>query len=287
MSIVIATAIGNVTLKENYDNYRKGIDAQRGPWVSKTYWIQDGWQYTDAVANAMMGAVGATGTTTLRVPPHQCPESPNLFATSVEIIGDAVNPTMDSGRPQFHSALIQVQYTLPTWNPLPVPATVDVPQADGSSAYTYCTTSLRISSEAVQAPWGAYKYSSDGLAIKTPYTIDVAVADFVISRPYVVRLDLPLLLGKVQRLNDRTFFGQPRGQIKYVGADTRTTFSSDGTKTITLDLQFKWRERDWNQIPRPDSSAWDKVKDGGGVYRYVYTNMDKLMIDGDVDADIP
>lgn len=273
MPITIATAAGAVTLKESPDGYDKGSD--RGePYVVKEYHLDD-YSQANAVVNAMMGTVSLSGTDVLRVPPHVCPESPNLACLNVRVIGWGERIT--NGEPGFEKAVLQCRYGVSPWVPTasldPSGLTVFPNSDNPSQPYTYALCDIDIGSETVRLPTAAYKYATAPqykLNLQVNYEVSVATLTFV--RKFMPYLDLSTLLSKVRRLNDTTTFGISRGKLQYIGAQTRTELISDGTRAKELALRFKWRENDWNKVLRDDDASWDFAVTDGGANFYSYDN---------------
>jgi hypothetical protein len=58
-----------------------------------------------------------------------------------------------------------------------------------------------------------------------------------------------LLAPFVGKINTSTFWGQPRGTIKFDDFDTDLEPDADGNLTQRLEMRFKWRPFDWNKRP--------------------------------------
>ena len=273
MPITIATSSGAVTLKESHEGYEKGSD--RGePFVIKEYHLDD-WAKADAVVNAMMGTVSLSGTDVLRVPPHFCPESPNLACLSARAIG--WGERTGGGGVDFEKGVIQCRYGVSPWLPtasLDPTGAIVFPNSDNpSQPYTYALCDIDIGSETVRLPTAAYKYATAPqypLNLQVNYEVSVATLTFV--RKFMPYLDLSTLLSKVRKLNDTTTFGISQGKLQYIGAQTRTELVSDGSRSKELALRFKWRENDWNKVLRDDDASWDFIVTDGGAKMYGYDN---------------
>lgn len=282
MPITIPTTSGAVTLVESPDGYEKGMD--RGePYVVKQYHLDD-WSKADAVVNAMTGTIqltGGSGGDVLRVPPHVCPESPNLACTSIRVVG--WGEQLSGAEPEYEKAVLEVRYGVSSWVPT---ATLDpdglivFPNSEtGGQPYTYALCDIQIGSETVRLPTAAYKYQTapqHKLNLQVNYEVSVATLTF--TRKFMPYLDLGTLLDKVRRLNDTTTFGIGRGKLQYVGASTRTEFISDGKRSKELALTFRWRENDWNKVLRDDDASWDFAVTDGGANMYSYENFNTSLL---------
>lgn len=278
--ISLPTEIGPVSLKECWDGLRKGVGPS-GPYVEKTYLLED-WGSTNAAINALRGTISLSGTSTLAVPPHSCPESPNLYCVDAYAEPQCEIDAKDGGRPRFKQALIRCRYGTVPYNSLPSMdpnGNNSFPNDDNpNTAFTYALCRMRIGSEVIRVPQSVFKFAS-----APTYTwegssgVTIGVADLVFTRKFVPKLPVALILSYINKLNDRTMFGQPTGTIQFRGADTEEEYSSDGSKCQQLTLTFKWREYDHNRQLRPDSRVFDVVKDSSNLTPYEYTDLRPLL----------
>lgn len=278
--ISLPTEIGSVSLKETFDGYRKGVSPS-GPFVEKCYLLED-WGSSNAVVNALRGTISLSGGSTLAVPPHSCPESPNLYCVDAWVEPQCEIDAKDGGRPKFRHALIRTRYGTVPYNALPSMdpnGANSFPNSESpNTAYSYALCRMRFSSEVIRPPASTFKFAS-----APTYTwegtgaITVGVADLVFTRKFVPKLPVALILSYINKLNDRTMFGQPMGTIQFRGADTEEEYSSDGSKCQQLSLTFKWREYDHNRQLRPDSRVFDIVKDSSNLTPYEYADLRPLL----------
>jgi hypothetical protein len=277
--ISLPTEIGSVSLKETWDGFKKGVGPS-GPYVEKTYLLED-WGSSNAVINALRGTINLSGGSTLAVPPHACPESPNLYCVDAYADPQCEIDAKDGGRPRFLHALIRCRYGTVPYNALP---SMDPNGANSfpndsnpNTAYTYALCRMKLSSEIIRIPGSLMKFRQ---APHHPYeggAMSIGVADLVFTRKFVPRLPVALILSKINGLNDATLFGQPRGTIMFRGADTEEEYSSDGTKAQQLALNFKWREYDFNKQLRPDERSFDIVEDVNGDPPFTYRDLTPLL----------
>lgn len=278
--ISLSTEVGTVDLKELWDGYREGV-SQQGPWIEKSYVVED-YSKRQAVINALRGTISLSGGSTLSVPPHACPESPNIYCTDAYSEPQGEVCGYDGGRPVFAHAIIRARYGVVPYNPV---ATIDpngnnsFPNDDNpNQPFTYALCRMRISSEIVRIPGSAYTFhTAPNKPVDSPVGISVGVADLVFTRRFVPTLPMELILSKINGINNAVMFGQPIGTIMFRGADTEEDWSSDGKKTTNLVLYFKWREHDWNKQHRPDEASWDKIKDSFGNNPYTYRDLKPLL----------
>lgn len=278
--ITIATELGSVALKEMWDNYREGVGPQ-GPYVDKSYLLED-YSKRQAVLNAMRGVITLSGSSTLSVPPHECPDSTNLHCVDAWSEPQGEIDDKAGGRPRFNQAIIRARYGVIPYTPL---ATLDPNGANSfpndvspNQPYTYALCRMRVSSEIVRVPGSAYTFASaPNLPVDTAVGISVGVADLVFTRKFVPKLPMELILSKINGINSNTMFGQPVGTIMFRGADTEEEYTSNGGKTQQLVLYFKWREHDWNRQHRPDENSWDKIEDSTGSNPYTYRDLRPLL----------
>lgn len=281
--ITLSTEVGTVDLKEMWDGYREGV-SQQGPWIEKSYVVED-YSKRQAVINALRGTISLSGGSTLSVPPHACPESPNIYCVDAYSEPQGEICGYDGGRPVFAQAVIRARYGVIPYNPV---ATID-PNGNNSfpnddspgQPFTYALCRMRIGSEVIRVPGSLYQFDT---APNLPWgdtiggAVTIGVADLVFTRRFVPTLPMTLILGLINKVNDSPLFGQPMGTIQFRGADTEEDWSSDGKKTTNLVLMFKWREYDHNRHLRPDPPRiFDLVKDTSGNTPYEYANLKPLL----------
>lgn len=278
--ITLSTELGSVTLKEMWDGYREGVGPQ-GPYVDKAYLLED-YSKRQAVINAMRGVITLSGSSTLAVPPHECPDSTNLHCVDAWSEPQGEIDDRGGGRPRFNQAIIRARYGVIPYTPL---ATLDPNGANSfpndaspNQPYTYALCRMRIASEIVRVPGSVFKFDT---APQHPWDtaggVSVGVADLVFTRKFVPKLPTELILSKINKLNSTTMFGQPMGTIQFRGADTEEEYTSNGGKTQQLALMFKWREYDHNRFLRPDTRLFDLVKDSSGSTPYEYADLKPLL----------
>jgi len=160
--ISLPTEIGPVSLKECWDGLRKGVGPS-GPYVEKTYLLED-WGSTNAAINALRGTISLSGTSTLAVPPHSCPESPNLYCVDAYAEPQCEIDAKDGGRPRFKQALIRCRYGTVPYNSLPSMdpnGNNSFPNDDNpNTAFTYALCRMRIGSEVIRVPQSVFKFAS-------------------------------------------------------------------------------------------------------------------------------
>ena len=276
MSVTINTTLGPVVLKECFEGYEAGIELTRGPYIQKMY-LCPSWSGSFACVNSLMG---------LGTPPtgrHQCPESPNLRCINAALVPRAEADFRNSGRPEFNMPLIKATYQVPTWEEL----VSDDPQGNQSfgneinpgQPYVFMEQSIDFDTEVVKLPGRTYGFS-DGVVNDTPVAVSVGVADFVLIRRWQTTLPYVNFTKYMNKLNTSTFLGQPRGQIKFRKGRTRRVFSDDGTRTQEVELHFKWREADHNNVIRPDNGLFDTLFVGAniaGATPYKYADLTVLL----------
>lgn len=277
MPITIDTAVGPVRLFEMWDDFKKGIDIQRGPYVEQTY-ITDRWADTDAVCNALMGSTSTSGSSTVHVPGFPCPTSKNLTCTDAYVVGEAEYDAKDGGHVQFNLPKIRVVYGIRSWEQLATDDPQGYQSFPGDGPATYAIHSMDFGVEAVKLPGSAYKFVSDPpKPCDIPIIKQVGVCRLNVELkkvPFLPTLTIMNLMGK---LNDDTFFGAPRGQVQFMGARTSKEFESDGTRVQNVSYSFRFRKASWNLFLRPDNAKWDFIKTSEGKYPYEYADLRPLI----------
>lgn len=279
MAIIVQTDLGSVLLKEQTEDYRKGI-GPRGPYIFKTYRCD--WPYGNAVANAIAGGVdisgGVAGSITFQAP-HVCPESPNLRVTGVEIAGLG-EEAPDNGVPRFQYALVLVSYGIADWDPIILPDTA-VNSFDPERPITYAVQQITFSSESITMPFGACKFqASPQLPVEERPIIRVPRAGIRVVRKFVPYLPWAKVTGLMERTNDTVLFGRPPGTILFANCQTNREYTSDGKTTQEVEYHFEWRRHEWGKFPRPDTGAFDYVI-ANGQHLYEQAALETLIYDND------
>jgi hypothetical protein len=269
MAIVLSTSLGNVTVKEAYENFDAGIDLTRGPYIRKSYLVPR-WDQAFAVVNALMGVGGAPV-------PHRCPESQNLRCLNARLVPRAEYDARDGGRPRFNLPVIEADYGLLSWEAAAQddPAGVQGFDNDGQP-FLFMEQSIDFDTEIIKLPNTAYKFQADNKPTDTPSHASIGTAKFEIVRHWQTTLPTVKVTSYLNKVNTSTFLGQARGQIKFRGARTRRSWTSDGTTTQEVGLTFLWRERSHNLFPHP-AGGWDFLVDGSGNYPYDYADLSQLL----------
>lgn len=268
MAITIDTAVGPVILKEAFDGYRAGIGTD-GPYVVKQY-LCPSWEVTFPVVNALKGFG-------LPPIPHACPESKNLRCVDAAVEPRAEVDARDGGRPRFNLPVVTATYGVLTWNALPQDDPANQQGFDDNGQpFLFMEQSISFDTEVIKLPNTAYHFPSDGTVIDTPVAHSVAVAEFVLTRKWQAAFPVVNVTNYLNTLNQSTFLGQAKGQIKFRKAQTRRSWTSDGTATQDVTYTFQWREFDHNKQHRPDASLFELIVDKNGVNPYRYTDLTQL-----------
>lgn len=285
MAITLSTSVGNVVLKEQWSDYQKAVNLTTGPYIKKTYVVTD-WSKSDAVINALLGGpvtTGFGGQISYRYA-HICPESTDLMCLGAEGIGEAAIDARDAGRPAFNFCKIRCHYGIPPYNAQPQGDpnnSFEVDDAAGNNTNNplgFAIQSVSISSEMIKIPGSAYKFSSTPtLNVDVPVAVSIGVGEFVIIRKWVPYFPFQTIVDKLNGLNKATMFGQPKGLIKFLGANTRLVPNPDGSNGQEIELRFKWREFDHNKFHRPDQRAFDLIVDVNGNSPYTYRDLTPLL----------
>jgi hypothetical protein len=267
MPVTISTKNGPVSLYPMWEDFKKGIDIQRGPYVEQSYVITS-WDETDAVINALMGSTSTAGSSTIHVPGFPCPTSPNLTCMDAYVQGEGEVNTHDGGPVRFNLPKIRATFGIRSWEQ----AASEDPQQFNSfvgnpgGPTTYAIHSMDYSHEAVKLPNSAYSFGSPpNLPADLPIVKVVGLCTLNVELKKVPYLPSITIMGLVGKVNNDLFLGAPKGQLLFLGARTSKEFESDGTRVQNVAYTFRFREQPWNFFLRPDTGEWDFVqtKTGG------------------------
>jgi hypothetical protein len=287
-SIVIGlgngTAVNPVNCVELFDGYKAGIHSQGGVIVKK-YWCA--WADSFTLANNLLGvssALSVAGTITRQMP-HACPESPTLKCVDVDV-EPAGTPLATAGRPAWTDAIVTAQYGVLPFATGELNPTFDpngLMSPDGQ-VYPFASISVDQSAEFLAVPDSSMKYAG-GVAAGTPIhqevTRRVGTATIGCTLHRVPFLPFDRLLSLSGRINSQPLFGRDANLVLFEGARTRIEVDNLGNAVCEIDLQFKYREQDWNKVPDPrNATSWIYITDDGttaGNKLYTATDLRPLI----------
>jgi hypothetical protein len=279
MPVFINTAIGTVQLIELFDDYKKGIDIQRGPYVECSF-LAPLWSDTNAVINALMGSTTASSSgPSIHIPGFPCPTSPNLTCMDAYVVGEAEFDAQDGGHPTYNLAKIRATFGIRSWEQL----ANDDPQGAQSfpsttGPTTYAIHSMDFGTESVKIPGSAYKFFDGGLPFDTPGVIHIGTATLNIEMKKVPYLPTITILKLIGNCNNDLFMGAPKGTLLFLGARTSKEFESDGTRVQNVSYSFKYRAQPWNFFIRPDTGKWDFIIASDGSHPYPLKDLTPLIL---------
>jgi hypothetical protein len=278
------TAVDPVSCIELFDGYKAGIHSQGGVVVKK-YWCT--WDDSFKLANNLLGISSAASVagTIARQMPHACPEVPGLKCVDVDV-EPAGTPLVTGARPAWTDAVVTAQYGILPFatgelNPTFDPGNLMSP--DGQ-VYPFATISVDQSAEYLAVPGTSMKYAG-GAAAGTPINQEVTrrigTATIGCTLHSVPFLPFDRLLSLAGKVNSQPLFGRDVGLVLFEGARTRIQVDNLGNATCEIDLQFKYREQDWNKVPDPrNATAWIYITDDGttaGNKLYTATDLRPLI----------
>ncbi len=281
----MAIIVNGVSGKNQWENLRKGADAD-GPWVTLQYVI-DNYSQADAFLDGCLGGyvkAGGTGGSVKYVPRQKCPTNPTLYARTGEI--DFLGPikVTAGGLPQFGAAIVSINYGVLPWPQ----AFSDDPGGEQSfpneinpgEPYTFADCEIDYGGEFVTIPKGSLVFhTSPKLTVDAPLGMWVGMNTYRFTRHNYPNLPHAKVSSMVNKINQTKLFGQNKGQVRFDGAKTKFTSTTDGTKCQLFEMQFSVRQYDWNYYIRPDSMVFDIVEDPNNsiIHPYTYTDLSGLL----------
>lgn len=258
------------------ESFSKGID-QQGPFYQVKYLFDD-WANSDDVVNQLRGYTVRSGDTTIRVPPHTHPLSPNLYCTEAYAEGgQQVNNA--NGLPAYTGPFtVTATYRGSSYVAAGQPG--DPNSIDPTTPVPWATQELDFEDELYTIPNHTFIYQSDKVHSVVPMTIHVPITVMTITffgLPYLPTPAIRSLRGKV---NNATFMGSPTGCLLFKGGKTHREFNTDGTVVQTVSLVFHERVtgQEWNKVPRHDKfQTWETIQDGSATLPYALANFSPLI----------
>lgn len=260
-------------------DFYKGADAQ-GPYYVVQYLFDD-WADSDQVVNELMGIAYRVGSTTVRLPPHQHPLSPNLYCQSARVVGQG-SPVLNApGLPAYDGGfVVEAEYRTSVGQGLILPADdpSNLHQIDPTTPVLWCTQELDFATEAITVPDHAYLWTSDLTLADTPVKIETSVTTMSLTFHRLPYLPMTAVRAKRGKVNDATFLGAAAGTVLFVGAKTTREVTTDGAVTQRVQLVFKEREHPWNYFFRKDKFLFEDLVDAVGGRAYASTDLGPLVV---------
>jgi hypothetical protein len=244
-TVPITTRSGTVQLEVRVDGALKGIETSEGPWREVQY-LAD-YATSDDVMDALKGLVGSSGGTggVITFPgAHRYPGNPNLRCMNVRAEGLG-KYAPDAKLITYEFAVITARYAVPQWD---MDGSLFQHNFGGTQAVPYSSCSVKGYTEKIPVP-RANVTDPDGNNPATAFDLEVPVLNMVFVRKNFPYMPFQLLAPFVGKINTSTFWGQPRGTIKFDDFDTDLEPDADGNLTQRLEMRFKWRPFDWNKRP--------------------------------------
>ena len=266
-----------IVLKEMWQDYGKGVDSSRGPWVKRLF-LADDWTQTSAAINALTGAG-------LLRPPLRCPESPNLYCLDAEAVPIGEYDLHDGGMPQWRAGMISATFAIPPYatsaDQQNVPPQFPNDASDGASGpYLFMEQSLDWDTELFKLPDTSFTFP-DGTPVDAPAFASVAVAEFIVVRKFQKALPFLNVTNYLNRLNAKPLFGVPKGQLQLKKVGTKLARMSDGSATADTTYRFKWKEVSHNMEFNPRTGKFDfilsKNTDTASQFKYKYANLGDVL----------
>ncbi len=250
------------------------------PWITRPYLVS--WDDLDTFLVELRGLTTYSGTIGAGVwkrnLPHQDLNNKSLFADSITVDpeGALLYPTDPIA---YSHAVVKVTYRRPPWDVQTSEAGPNSISQDPTDAQQllYASQEIRGGARWYDQPNSSVTWSSDGAKVNTPIPRRVKVATWNITYHLFPYLPSQYLEGFADTVNNAPFLGRAKGTVMLVNWDTIREINSDGSTAQKVQLQYEWRQQDWNKYLRPDNNRWDWPKDVSGNYIYNYADYSALL----------
>ena len=260
---------------------QKGIDGE-GPFYTVSYYFAD-WSDSDLVANELTGTTRRVGTSTIRVPPHQHPLSPNLCCSDVRIEGLGAPILNSSGLPSYSNGFFaHCTYRVPKFQPYAEQDPGNKHQIDPDTPILWCTQELDFDVETyIHDESGKYVWetgdSLNGKPSDVPIKVTIGITTMTLTYHKLPYLPMTVVRSLRNKINNATFLGVDPYKLLFVGAKTTRELDTSGDISQRVTMVFKERDVDWRSFLRRDKIDWAKVKDSSGNYTFASADFTPLV----------
>ena len=273
----MAQTINGVTADELIEGFEEG--ASRSGLVAQKAYVCD-WDSRYGLANGLLGlasGAGGVGGSISLAQPHAYPDSPNLYALEVSIRGKG-KCTQGAKQQRWEKAIVTAKYGVPEYQTAAGDDPGGMHSIDPASPYVYCTQEMEFGGEYVTIPASALKFS-DGTVIKQDQSLFIATVELSITLQKLPWLPAATILANINKLNNASFLGCATGKLRFDGAKTQRTSSTDGTRTQEVHYKFTYRPvADWNRSYHPNgTSGWVEVQDKNSSPLLSYADLSALI----------
>lgn len=286
-AIELNTSAGLVSAEIDVSDFEFENGYPEGP--SRTILYQVPFDQAAAFVDALVPGVISfgSGAPIIYKPAHQYPGNNNLCCLSARAVPKGVpkpdGPTTSSGK-LFSSdlAIITATYKPPPWD------------MDGSSAENsfpglnqpYSRVRRRTYGERELLDESSLQTTADTKKLSKKFPRESAITEINLTYYYFPTLYNQDWENIVTCLNDDTFAGYGRGQVKFMSCNgDPDTNSSDGTVTQTMELVFHVKQHDWNkQWSATPGVGYTAVDDGSGNPPYDYADFSILLPEAELSG---
>lgn len=201
------------------------------------------WEDAFTFVNEIMGDRGT--------PAYALPASPNLLAENFECEpigqkdgGPWTNEGLSPGE-AFTYARINVEFTIPEWNPLGSTSF----QLDPANPQSYCEVEVDNSAKVETEKGAGYEFD-DGTPLVGDVGRVVVETRLTLTFPELSSLPWQLIRPYLGKLNDSALLDCPTGTMILEGAKIKFEPGPTGVRNQSVQLIFLYQDYDWNMKPR-------------------------------------
>lgn len=278
--------LGGIEVDPQIEGATEGCN-ERGPYATVPYLCD--WDNRWPLVYYLAGTTSTTGANApwIRPSPHRYPidfAGASIYVKDAQIKGTGALVTPGGLIPAWTKAIVTATYgpldysiNFGNDDPLFLSSLSDDPGENES--LQYATQEIDYGAEWINIPNSTVGFS-DGTKYDTPMSRPMTVIRMNITWHRYPVMPMNRIKDYAESVNDATFLGCERGTVYFEGVKTVREQASDGTITQKVQMSFKWRKHDWNEVMRPDDGAFDALIYNGdsSSSTFAYKNFRNLLL---------
>lgn len=225
--------------------------------VVATRIIRCAWKDWVANTNIILGGSTAVAGTTLFIRGMPFPDSPNLFASHVDIkgvdsAGRELVPMVGTNMIAYDTARLYISHTIPQFN---------FGKTTGSQELDFSSTAFCLDPNKPSFKWTVSGKSLPPALIPVVRLTTVTLTQTAYN---VAVLPVNTIIGLLDCVNSGSFMGAPAKQILFKGARAVRKIALSGAENWDITYCFELNRRGWNTLFNPAGSDWEAFTKNNG-----------------------